>query len=384
MKKIGYVLADFPVLSETFVGDEMRAMAALGYELAPLIMRRRYASAQAADVALAEGAIHLEALSHASALEAAMRPSAQASRAIAFCMRQTRLPPRSLFWNSMKIAAAFRRAGCTHVHAHFAGGATAHALVAARWLGVSVSFICHGHDVYAEPEDLALKLDSADAAVAVCDDLADSLRALAPSAVVERIACGVDPMNFMPREDEAGERLLFVGRLIECKGVDDLISALAVAQASPHVDIVGDGPLRPALEAQAADAGLADRVRFLGSKDRAWLTRNGPLYDAFVSPFKVAADGTRDTGPLVVKEAMAMGLPVLTTRSMGMKEMVTPQTGFLVEPGDWRALAQSIDALSQMSAEARRRMGLAGRRRVEEHFTISQQAHALARLIEAA
>lgn len=384
MKKIGYLLANFPVLSETFVGNEIRAMAAMGYEVAPLIMQRSHGTAQAADVTLADTAIHLQSLSHASALEAVARPSSKTAQAIAFCLRQTRLPPRSLYWNSMKIAAAFQRAGCTHIHAHFAGGATAHAIVAARWMGVSASFICHGHDVYAEPEDLAMKLLAADAAVAVCDDLADALRAMAPSANVERIACGVDPLDFSPSVEKPGERLLFVGRLIECKGVDDLIRALSAMRAKAHLDIVGDGPLRPALEEQCAAAGVSGRVRFLGARDRAWLTTHGPSYAAFVSPFKVAADGTRDTGPLVVKEAMAMGLPVITTRSMGMKEMVTAQTGMLVEPGDWRALATSIDRLMSMSLEDRRALGMGGRQRVESMFTIVQQARALSRLIEAA
>ncbi len=384
MKKIGYLLADFPVLSETFVGNEIRAMMALGYDVTPLIMRRHNGSAQAADIVLAKGAIQLDTLSHATALEAAFRPSSKSARAMAFCLRQTALSPKSLLWNGLKIAAAFKRAGCTHIHAHFAGGATAHAIVAARWMGVSTSFICHGHDVYAEPEDLALKLQAADATVAVCEDLAIHLRELAPSANITCICCGVDPLDFVPSQGMGNDRLLFIGRLIECKGVDDALRALAISTSTPTLDIVGDGPLRGEMEAQVSAAGLSQRVNFLGARSREWLTTNGPRYAALVGPFKRATDGTVDTGPVVVKEAMAMGLPVITTRSMGMKEMVTPQTGILVEPGDWRTLATAIDAIMNMSIPERKALGAAGRQRVEAMFTLHQQAQSLARLIEAA
>ena len=118
----------------------------------------------------------------------------------------------------MRIAAIARKAGCDHLHAHFSGGAAAHAIVAARWIGASVSFVCHGHDVYAEPEDLPLKLAAADAVVAVCNDMALDLRALAPEATIATIPCGTDPEAFRPTTRSAPERrLLFIGRLVETK-----------------------------------------------------------------------------------------------------------------------------------------------------------------------
>ncbi len=213
MKTIGYVLADFPVFSETFVGNEMRAMQSRGHQVIPIVMRLRTGPAQQADRIMSTSAALLSTVAGARPLQSALFASRDATKALTFIVRQTRLPRLSLFWNAMKIVMIARNRGCEHLHAHFSGGAAAHAIVAARWLGISVSFVCHGHDVYAEAEDLELKLRSADTVVAVCEDMAADLRRLAPAARIVTITCGTDPEKFRPSTDSTKiPRLLFVGR----------------------------------------------------------------------------------------------------------------------------------------------------------------------------
>ena len=383
VKSIGYVLADFPVLSETFVGDEMRAMARRGHKITPIVSNLRQGPAQEADRKLAKSATLLSSASNRSALKALVRPSARFPLAIAYLIRQKRQPRLSLMWNALKLAAIARDEGCEHLHAHFAGGATAHAIVAAHWIGASVSFVCHGHDVYAEPEDLPVKLAAADAAVAVCNDMAADLHELAPRAAIAIIPCGTDHSAFKPARDrEQTARLLFIGRLIPCKGIDDLLSALAI-QGTASVDIVGDGPLEQKLRERAEALGVAERVNFLGARSREWIVENGPGYLGLVAPFKQGPDGTKDTGPLVIKEAMAMELPVIGTRQMGIKEMVSPETGFLVEPADPSSLANAIDAFLQLTPAERRTMGQKGRERLINRFSLDASSKALSNLFEA-
>ena len=247
-----------------------------------------------------------------------------------------------------------------------------------------MSFVCHGHDVYAEAEDLDLKLRSADFVVAVCNDMAADLARLAPDAKVVTVPCGIDGESLTRQADApCNGRLLFVGRLVEQKGLDDLLRAFAEAPAA-RIDVVGDGPLADLYKEQAAQFGLGDRVRFLGARPREWLRENGPSYLGLVAPFKIASDGSRDTGPLVVKEAMAMGLPVVSTRFMGVKETVTEDTGLLSAPDDPASLAQSIRSLLAMPQASRTRMGEMGRQRVAQLFTQHTQALALAAAFEAA
>ena len=98
--------------------------------------------------------------------------------------------------------------------------------------------------------------------------------------------------------------------------------------------------------------------------------------------FKQSADGQKDTGPLVVKEAMAMGLPVLSTRFMGIKDTISHDTGFLVEPNNIRQLAEAMKQLSILNEVDRFELGKRARNRIQQHFTIDSQARTLSGLIE--
>ena len=226
MKVIGYVLADFPALSETFVGNEMRAMADRGHRVVPIIMHRLNGPAQPEDVRLAEQATTLGKVGMIQAFGAALRPAASAPRALSFIARQKSLGRLSLLTNGLKIGAVARRAGCTHLHAHFAGGAAAHAIVAARWIGATVSFIGHGHDIYSEPEDLATKLTSVDFVIGTCADMVGDFESIVPEVKAYRIPCGTDPDRFQAiNANEDNGRFLLIGRLVEQKGIDDLLRA---------------------------------------------------------------------------------------------------------------------------------------------------------------
>lgn len=375
---IAYILSDFPVFSETFVGDEMRAMQALGHEIVPIVMNARREAGQEADRELAEQAIRLPAIPHKTALASLpfLRPSALSG--LSFLRRQTLLPTKSLAGNALKIAAIAASRGAKHFHAHFAGGAAAHAILAARLTGASVSFICHGHDVYSEPEDLQVKLDAADFVIATCADMAADLKAMSPSANIKLSYCGIDPAQFpFNGGSQSNGKLLFIGRLVEQKGVGQLIGALATipAEARMPLHIVGEGPQRAAWEQRARDTGLlGTSVTFLGPKPRSWFIENGAAYAALAAPFKTGPNGERDSGPTVIKEAMAMGLPVVASRYMGVKEMVVPGTGLLVEPEDVSSLARAIQTVRSWTVEERTQLKAAARSHIERNFTVEMQA----------
>lgn len=386
MKTIGYVLAAFPVLSETFIGTEMRAMEEQGHRVVPIVLTKNDFPGQEADKPLVARAVYLPDFPRTDGLHALLRPSLTAARGLAFWIAQCKSPRRSLLWTSLRIAALARAAGCDHLHGHFAGPAAAHAIVAARWMGVSVSFTGHGHDIYAVREDLPEKLHATDAAIAVCNDMAAEFLRLAPTAAVSVITCGVNPNRFQPGEGADNGRYLFIGRLVEAKGLDDLLQALHriknETQRVIAVDVIGDGPLRDELQRETARLGLLGQVRFLGARPNQWIAAEAPAYRALLCPFKPARNGERDSGPVVAKEAMAMGLPVIATRFMGFKEMITPETGVLVPVSDPTALARAILDLDALSPSERRQLGQAGRARLLALFTDAAQARALSTIIE--
>jgi len=390
-RPIAYILDIAANRVEAVAGAEMRALRAQGHRVQAITLRHTPDEVQAAkrspndDILSIDqtdaGRVSLEILR-------LYRRSATARRGLSFLRAQLSLSRCPLLWNAAKLAAAAQAAGCRHLHAHGAGEAAAHALVAARMIGASVSFTCRGDDVYGTPSDLREMLRATDFAVAQCRDMAADLMELVPAARIVTIPRGVEPDRFTPRPEGTPDngRYLFVGRLVEQAGLGDLLDALGMIPASrrPALDVVGAGPDAAALRERAAARGLTEEVRFLDARSESWMAAEGPRYRALVGPFKAAHTGERDADPLPVKEAMAMGLPVIASRFMGIKDTVMMGTGILFEPGDVLGLAAALLALEGMPPAQRRAMGKAGRACVLDRFPAARQAEALSRMIEGA
>ncbi|OPX55593.1 Glycosyltransferase involved in cell wall bisynthesis [Oceanospirillum multiglobuliferum] len=391
MKTIAYLMPSFPVLSETFVGNEIRAMQAQGHHIVPFAFERNEGIAQPIDLMLAD---QLQLLIEAPVAKTLWQLSASPSRlqfAMQFVNQQQGLPKRSLLWYGARLAALVEKHGCQHIHAHFGLASAATAIVAARLAGVTVSFTCHGYDVYRAPADLPLKLRAANFVVAVSDEMKRDMLAMAPQANIKRIRCGVDLAQFKSTVHNPfnQKRLLYLGRLSETKGVDRLLHALAniPARDRPKLDIVGDGPLRLPLLKKMIALDLIGYVYFVGAKSSTWLCNNYQRYTALVAPFIVTETGVRDTGPLVIKEAMALHLPIITTNIEACREMLCDAqgqfipVGAMVEFGNHFALSAAIRSLLNQSPQVLRAMGDTGHEHLLANFQISTQAAQLSQAI---
>ncbi len=161
-----------------------------------------------------------------------------------------------------------------------------------------------------------------------------------------------------------GPVLGWVGRLSHVKGADIALDALAQLQHnSARLVFVGDGPERSALEGQAGQLGVGDRVRFVGMVPAASAIL--PAFDALVLSSR--SEGT----PMVLLETIHAGVPIVAFAVGGVPELVTEATGMLVAPGDPAALAAAMDHVVSHSGAARERAA-AARARVEEHFSPRQ------------
>jgi len=166
-------------------------------------------------------------------------------------------------------------------------------------------------------------------------------------------------------------RLLFVGRLIERKGLPYLIEAMGLLPPGLHVrlDIVGAGDQRPLLEKLVRDRGLTDRVFFLGRIPYEELAELYARCDAFVLPAIVDSRGDTEGLGVVLVEAMSYQKPVIATNVGGIPDIVHHnETGILVEQRDPQALAQAIEAVLSDETWARK-LGQAGFAYVKEHFS---------------
>ncbi|MBB1489093.1 glycosyltransferase family 4 protein [Oceanospirillum sediminis] len=392
MQRIAYLMTSFPVLSETFIGNEIRAMQAKGHFILPCSFERASGKAQPADLMLAD---QLKLLIDVPVAKVLWQLSASPKRlqsAMQFINQQKSLPARSLLWYGARMAALVEQHGCQHIHAHFGLASAATAIVAAKLAGVTVSFTCHGFDVYRSPADLAVKMKHADFTVAVCNEMQNILRQQAPEANIRMIRCGVDEQQFTSDEFNPfnQKRLLYLGRLSETKGIDVLLHALAniPVRERPVLDIVGDGPLYLPLLKKMIRLDLMGYVHFLGPRSSTWLYNNHNRYTAMCCPYVITDQGVRDTGPLVLKEAMALRLPLITTDLPACQEMLCDSSGkmqplgYMVPMQDKMSLAGAIRLLLKQSPQTLRIMGKNGRAHYLQHFTTAKQAEALSVAIE--
>jgi glycosyltransferase involved in cell wall biosynthesis len=215
---------------------------------------------------------------------------------------------------------------------------------------------------------------AADVVIATCRDEVDELQALGlPRHRTHVIPCGVDPHHFLARPipgQRRRRRLLAVGRLVERKGIADVIRAVSllpdttlVIAGGPSHDALDLDPEVGRLKGVAEESGCGSRVEFLGSVDRDHMP--GVMHDADVI---VAAPWYEPFG-IVPLEAMAVGRPVVGTAVGGLKDTVVPGlTGELVAPRDPAALAEVLRSL--LDDDARRRAyGNAGVERVHRAYT---------------
>ena len=378
-----------PARSETFIASEASALEASGRSV------RFEASARPARIdRSAAGAFrfdYLEDDSPSAKLAALLRLAASHPRRIAADVRsRSRRIEGPRPWPLAALAPAvarLERGGEAHVHVHFGAAAAQHGLRIARLAGVPCSVALHGYDVYQQPTDLAAKLAASTFATAACESMRSDLATVAGTPAAERIhvvPMGVDPVRFARRRAVPGSgKVVAIGRLVEKKGFAHLIDAIAELGDGPvgSLTIFGEGPLREALSARIEELGLAGRaeIRPLWGAEAV----RGALEDAdlMVAPSVIAADGDRDSMPVVAKEAMAMELPVIASDLVGLPELIDESVGRLVPAGDPIALAAAISELLALPPAERAALGAAGRRRVEERFTVEREARLLAELI---
>ncbi len=172
------------------------------------------------------------------------------------------------------------------------------------------------------------------------------------------------------RHDD-GFRILFVGRLVERKGVAQLIEA--VRQLSPaleaRLDVIGDGPERSRLEALVREGGLGERVALRGRVSAEELRAAYEAADVLALPSILDSRSDTEGLGVVLLEAMSYGVPVIGSRVGGIPDIIVDgETGLLVPPGDATVLARTLERLAT-DAQLRARLGRAGREHVREHFS---------------
>jgi glycosyltransferase involved in cell wall biosynthesis len=294
------------------------------------------------------------------------------------------------------LADRIHRAGARHVHAQHADYLADAALAAASCLGLSFSFTGHANDLYTNPGRLIDKIGKA-TFVSTCTGFNEgylkdlcSRAGAAPGvdpAKIQRVYHGVDLARFSPPVAGSApappSRLITVTRLKKKKGFEYLLSALARIReqgAEFELDIYGEGDERPAIEKGIEDRGLGDRVKLRGAISHERIPQALSGSGIFVLPCVVLPNQDRDGIPNTLIEALASGVPVVSTAISGIPEAVRDgESGLLVAERDPEALAAALVRL-MTDADLRARCAREGRRVAESMFSIEATGRSLARL----
>jgi glycosyltransferase involved in cell wall biosynthesis len=398
--KVAYILKMFPRFSETFILSEILELERQGMALRIFSLKLPNDGRFHADVA------------HVKAPVTYLPPVAVASFRdyLAPHWRVFGWNPRrylSILWRTIRrrrwgalkrfmqagyIAPQLRDAGITHVHAHFASSATSVALYLHQLIGLSYSFTAHAKDIYIDgvaQDVLQRKLDSASFIVTVSDYNRAHLASIAPQAKIVRIYNGLDLRRFSPNgtHPETVPFVLAVGRLVEKKGFDVLVRACAIlkSQRVPfQCRIIGTGALEHPLRALIAELNLDDLIELPGPMPREALITLYPRASVVVAPCVIGSDGNRDGLPTVLIEAMALGVPVISTDVTGIPELVQHErTGSIVPQNDPVALAAAIRTSLEQRTHAME-MAREGRCLVERRFDLRRNVTELRSLLEKA
>jgi len=278
-------------------------------------------------------------------------------------------------YQAVYVGLRLKEIGIRHVHAHFAGMAARTAFWIGRFFPITFSFTAHANDIFA-PRDFEVSLDKLIDATRVIvtetDYAAEFLREHYPDRAdrIHRIYNGLDLALFSRADFSSVPPLIVaVGRLIAKKGFADLVRACRLLMdrgKSFRCAIIGEGALEEELHEQIAQLDLQDCVELPGTKPQHEIRECLAKANAFVLPSVIDPDGGMDNLPTVIMEAMAAGLPVVSTAIGGIPEMVIQnETGFLVPPGDAVALAGAIEHLFDDIGLARR-LGEGGFQRAKE------------------
>ncbi len=400
---VGYIIKMFPRLSETFILNEVLELERQGLALhifslkspvdAVFHAQTRLVRAPItylpekltqAPVQLACGQIYV-ARRHRRAWRHGLRNALRHARAggdtgnlLAFC----------------QACCLVRQMGpIRHLHAHYANVPAKIALLVQRLTGATYSITTHAKDVFQNDPFASAKLQErmgrASFVVANSRFSADHIRLqLNAPTEIRVVHNGLDLDAFPARTSEPEQPLILsVGRLVEKKGFGDLLSACHLLKQRGvkfACEIVGTGAWSLRLKEQSRALNLGDCLKLTGPLPQQVLREHYVRATVFGLPCKRAADGDRDILPNAVKEAMATGVPVLTTTIEGMDELIQDGVnGLLVQPGDVPALADKLQLLLQ-DGSLRRRLSLAARNTIERHFDRRSNFAELTNLLQAA
>jgi colanic acid/amylovoran biosynthesis glycosyltransferase len=383
-RAIAYLCSEYPAVSHTFIYREIESLRKAGVTVYPASIHKPanlqvMTSDEREEAARTLMVLSLPVPAMAGAhLHCLLKSPGGYLRMMSAAFKLLTTGPKS----PLKAAAYFAEAGIllewmhkhgiTHIHEHFANPTALVAMLMKRYGGVSYSISVHGPDIFYIVDTSMLAEKVREAAFVRCIShycRSQIMRISKPESwkKLHIVRCGVDPDLYALRKEPGNSvpNMLCVGRLVPAKGQHILLEACTLLKKEGvrfQLTFVGDGPDRDSLEQFIAMAGLNGMVTFTGALGQDKVRDYYDKADLFV--LASFAEGV----PVVLMEAMAKEIPVISTRITGIPELIEHgRDGLLATPGDAVDLARQIRKLLDDS-RLRRELGVAGRKKVVDLY----------------
>ena len=395
-----YLATKFPLLSETFIYEEIIALKELGYKVRFFVLYPTGKESHQFTKGMEENIYYLphnlsitSILGHLNFLLS--NPNLYFSTLVTI-FKDTILNPlimlKSLysFGKGVSLARALRDSLPGHIHSHWATMPTTVAFVASKLIGVTYSFTSHAWDIYKEPAMLATKIQCSAFHVTISQYNQEYVKKLYPPTSDKNyvVHCGVDIDRFTFRKEYPNLKspeILFIGRLVEKKGTTNLVEACAKLKKQGYefvCNIIGDGPQKDQVREAIERHQLQGSVNLVGELPREKLHSYWEKAGMFVLPCTIEKDGNRDGIPIVLMEAMASGIPVVSTNISGIPELIEDKySGLLLPPDDVEQLSKAMMKIIDNS-ELAQQLTVNARLKIEQEFNVKINTQKKAKLFD--
>jgi len=404
--KIVYILDAFPVLSETFIVREILELKRNGHDIIIFSLLNTTGRLSGSIIHSDSEELKKDVYYFDELRKKVSKPQMAAYHLLYF-LRSPFNYLKTLFFSSVHYDQAFRfflrsavyikklkQYKAEHIHAHFALKSCKLAMLISMITGIPYSFTIHAHDIFI-PEKAELMTDKFNRSKFVAsisrfnrDYVLKQYPLILPDKI-KIVHCGIDVDKITPPDHKVNNKkfkMLSVGRLDGQKGFNHLIQACNILKNEMNIDfqciIIGEGEDRLQLEEAVATYRLAGVVCLKGALEQKEVMEFLQTADVFVLPCVVKENGAMDGIPVALMEAMAMEIPVISSRLSGIPELIEKGGGLLVESGDAKGLAVAINKFFSLSREQRIAIGKKGRAVIRGDFNLTQEVHKLESLFK--
>lgn len=354
VSRVAYLAPEIPAISATFVYNEMIDLLERGIEVTAISVHRPSQPASEASVAFLNNTYYLYEQPFLAVLGSIVAVTVTRLRCVVGAswillgdlirlgvLNRTALSLVFQFLYAFLLSRHLQKHNVEHLHIHFGHVPTQIGMYASAMTGIPFSFTTHANDIFERGILLPQKARRATRLVTISDYNRRYLERLGVAS--ERIAivrCGVDTYPEPPRVRpvHTPPRFGSLGRLVEKKGMDTLLEACAHVRSQGFdfiLEIAGFGPMEDELKQLTHRLGLDDLVSFVGPIRHDMVSPWLRSLDAFGLACRRDKNGDADGIPVVLMEAMANDVPVVSTRITGVPELIEHEvTGLLSDPGD--------------------------------------------------